>query len=93
MPCPGLCHIRLRNKFACDVVTLCARAAHERCGVRADRNAHGAATTLTVADRVSPTCRRRQAVARRRLPPLTPAYTAPPATNINKLFRPRLNRS
>lgn len=52
---PGRCHIRLRNKFACDVVVLCARVVHERWrGVRADRNVHGMATTPTAADRVSP---------------------------------------
>lgn len=72
---------------------MCARVAYKCSGVRAERNAHGVASPPTVADRVSPTYRRRQAVARRRLSPLAPAHSAPPAMNINKLFRPGLNCS
>lgn len=70
MGCLGRSHIRLRNKFACDVANLCARAVHEVVGreegARADKNAYGTTTPPSMADRVSPARRRRQAVAQRR---------------------------
>lgn len=78
---PGRCHIRLRNKFACDVVVLCARVVHERWrGVRADRNVHGMATTPTAADRVSPARRRETG---RRSTALAPSEPAHPRTARN----------
>lgn len=75
MPCLGRCHIRLRNKFACDVDALGARVVHERWrGVRADRNVHEAAASPTAADRVSPARRRETSRRSTALAPTTPAH-------------------
>lgn len=79
-PCPDRCHIRLRNKFMCDVASACTRAVHED-----ERKGRGRIGMHTARQRRRPRqtgCRRLAAVDRPSLSGARPraarALLAPP---------------
>ncbi|CAB3236890.1 unnamed protein product [Arctia plantaginis] len=82
---PGRCHIRLRNKFACDVARPCARAVegYGRIGMRTERQRRRPWQTG---------CRRLAAVDRPSLdgarPPYTRAHPLHPQRTSTSYFGP-----